>query len=253
VLAVLSSNCALDPAKGAQGWNIGIASEGCEILAATDDGTVSATLERGGLREVSGLFGIGFADPARSDGRNGIIGLTVLSNPAVVKVDPAGSPHAILRLTVRARIPDEGCTPCTLRFEDGLAFPTGPSTSNAVTAELAAHKPKLGALSFTLCAGGRQRPGDSNQDGKLDLSDAIWLLGHLFLGTQPKLPCGGGSASAPGPGDLELADVNGDGGIDLSDAVSILGFLFLGARPPALGTECVAISGCPDICSQQEP
>jgi hypothetical protein len=96
--------------------------------------------------------------------------------------------------------------------------------------------------------GGLQRPGDSNQDGKLDLSDAVWLLGHLFLGSagQETLPCEGGTASSPGPGDLALADVNGDVGIDVSDPVSILGFLFLGGSPPALGTECVRTAGCPE-------
>ena len=82
-----------------------------------------------------------------------------------------------------------------------------------------------------------------------DISDAVWLLGHLFLGTNPKLPCEGGEASSPGPGDLALADVNGDDRIDLSDPVSILGFLFLGSDPPALGSECVRIEGCPeDAC-----
>jgi hypothetical protein len=68
----------------------------------------------------------------------------------------------------------------------------------------------------------------------------------LFLGTQPTLPCGGGTASSPIAGDLALADVNGDGKIDVSDPVSILGFLFLGTKPPALGKDCVRIIGCPD-------
>jgi hypothetical protein len=95
-----------------------------------------------------------------------------------------------------------------------------------------------------------QIPGDANQDGKLDLSDAIWVFGHLFLGRpgQVKLACEGGTASNPGPGDLALTDVNGDGRIDISDPVSILSFLFHGTRPPALGTECVWIAGCPDVC-----
>jgi hypothetical protein len=94
--------------------------------------------------------------------------------------------------------------------------------------------------------GGLQRPGDVNGDGKLDLSDAVWLLGHLFLGApgQETLPCEGGTASSPGQGDLALADVNGDGRIDLSDPVRTLGFLFLGLDPQALGTECVRIEGC---------
>jgi hypothetical protein len=101
--------------------------------------------------------------------------------------------------------------------------------------------------------GGLQRPGDMNGDGKLDLSDAVWLLGHLFIGApgQATLACEGGTASSPGQGDLALADVNDDGRIDLSDPVRTLGFLFLGLDPPALGTECVRIEGCQEnACCQ---
>ena len=89
---------------------------------------------------------------------------------------------------------------------------------------------------------GLQRPGDSNQDGNLDLSDAVWILGHLFGGNTASLPGEGGTASSPGPGGLSVVDVNGDGGIDISDAVFILGVLVLGDRPPpALGRECVGV------------
>src|SRR4029453_15908646 len=96
-------------------------------------------------------------------------------------------------------------------------------------------------------AGGTQRPGDMDQDGTLALTDSVRLLNHLFLGTFPALPCEGGTAGAPGPGELALLDVNGDTRIDLSDAVFILGWLFTGTNlPPVLGTECVPIAGCPD-------
>jgi hypothetical protein len=96
--------------------------------------------------------------------------------------------------------------------------------------------------------GGLQRPGDANQDGKLDISDPVWILGHLFLGTYPVLPCDGGTASSPGAGALKLVDFNGDGKIDLSDPVSILNFLFMGGTPPFLGKDCLRIVGCPDLC-----
>jgi len=105
----------------------------------------------------------------------------------------------------------------------------------------------MGAYEYT-APGGRVRPGDGNQDGALDLSDAIWLLGHLFLGTAPKLPCEGGTASKPGPGELLLLDVNGDEAIDLSDPIRVLSFLFLGGPAPPLGKECVRIVGCPETC-----
>ncbi|MGQ9589055.1 MAG: metallophosphoesterase [Planctomycetota bacterium] len=93
-----------------------------------------------------------------------------------------------------------------------------------------------------------QIPGDANQDVQLDVSDALWLLLHLYSGTPARLPCEGGSAGDPGPGERALLDWNGDGAIDLSDPVGALGFLFLGAGPHALGSACIPLDGCPKVC-----
>lgn len=99
--------------------------------------------------------------------------------------------------------------------------------------------------------GGLQFPGDANGDGGLDLSDAVWILGHLFLGVNPALPCEGSGASNPGPGELLLLDANGDGRIDIADPVHLLGYLFGGDRPPpAPGPECLRIAGCGDDCRE---
>jgi hypothetical protein len=88
---------------------------------------------------------------------------------------------------------------------------------------------------------GLQLPGDCNEDGGLDLSDAVCLLGNLFLGAPTTLPCDEGNSSA----NTTLLDSNGDGGVDLSDVVFVLTFLFLGGPPPILGLECTPIPGCP--------
>jgi hypothetical protein len=61
--------------------------------------------------------------------------------------------------------------------------------------------------------------GDTNNDGKVDISDAVYMLGHLFLGG-PRWVCEEGS------------DVNGDTKSDISDPVYALGFLFLGGPAP---------------------
>jgi hypothetical protein len=96
--------------------------------------------------------------------------------------------------------------------------------------------------------GGLQLPGDCNQDGSLDLSDAVCALGVLFNGTPPLFPCGDGGATAPG--NIALLDWQPDGSIDLSDAVGILQFLFFSAVahplavPGSETTECVVMSGC---------
>ena len=72
----------------------------------------------------------------------------------------------------------------------------------------------------------RFRRGDANQDGAADLSDAVFTLRALFLGTAP-------------PVCADAADVNDDGVVDISDAVALLGHLFLGtATPPAPFLEC---------------
>jgi len=93
---------------------------------------------------------------------------------------------------------------------------------------------------------GLQKPGDCNQDGTLDISDGICLLGHLFLGSPSRLPCTGGTIHDAG--NISLFDANGDSFIDLSDAVSELQFLFGGGKPPVLGTGCTRIDGCPSKC-----
>lgn len=95
----------------------------------------------------------------------------------------------------------------------------------------------------------RQRPGDCNQDGSLDISDPVCLLGYLFLGTIPSLPCAGGSSSDGA--NITLLDANGDGALDLSDSVSLLSFLFLGGPPPVHGLQCISIDGCPPSPSCQ--
>ena len=83
-------------------------------------------------------------------------------------------------------------------------------------------------------------PGDCNQDGELDLSDVICLLGHLFQGTPENLPCSTDAAN------LGLMDCNQDGGIDLSDAIYKLAFLFQGGPGLVAGSTCISIGNCPE-------
>ena len=94
--------------------------------------------------------------------------------------------------------------------------------------------------------GGGQKPGDCNQDGSVDISDGVCILGHLFLGDPVVLPCDGGTINDTG--NITLLDSNGDAGVDLGDAVYLLGFLFQGGLPPALGDDCVRMRGCPEVC-----
>ena len=68
--------------------------------------------------------------------------------------------------------------------------------------------------------------GDTNNDGKQDLSDAVFLLNYLFGGGD-KPPCFG------------VSDINGDGNQDISDSVFMVRYLFLGeTSPPAPFPNC---------------
>ena len=92
---------------------------------------------------------------------------------------------------------------------------------------------------------GLQLPGDTNQNGNLEISDAVTLFGHLFLGSSRPLPCDGGLES---PGNRTVFDIDGSQSLDLTDGIRILSYLFSDGSPPALGTSCVLIEGCPSVC-----
>ena len=61
--------------------------------------------------------------------------------------------------------------------------------------------------------------GDSNDDGEINLADAVFTLNYLFLG-------------GPEPICMAAADFDDDAEIALTDAVRSLNFLFLGGPPP---------------------
>jgi len=71
---------------------------------------------------------------------------------------------------------------------------------------------------------------DSNGDGGRDISDAIRIIGHLFLGDPPPVAyCDGVNIA------FTNGDCNGDGNIDLSDGIRMLSWLFGGLPPPVEG------------------
>jgi hypothetical protein len=94
------------------------------------------------------------------------------------------------------------------------------------------------------CESGLQMPGDCNQDGLVDISDSLCLIGVLFLGDPPLLPCGDGRVTHGG--NIALLDWQSDGNVDISDAILGLQYLHLGGPPPPLvaGGECASMPGC---------
>jgi hypothetical protein len=60
--------------------------------------------------------------------------------------------------------------------------------------------------------------GDSNDDGRINVADAVFILVYIFR-------------SGTAPGCLDTADTNDDGALNIADAVSILDHLFLNRQP----------------------
>jgi hypothetical protein len=90
--------------------------------------------------------------------------------------------------------------------------------------------------------GGARLPGDCNNDGNIDISDAVCVFGFLFLGNPDRLSCGTGLSNDPA--NIALVDWNADENIDLSDGIGVLTFLFAAGAEHPLGLVCVAIEGC---------
>lgn len=77
------------------------------------------------------------------------------------------------------------------------------------------------------------RRGDVNGDGAVDVSDAIAILGHLFLGMKE-------------PSCLDASDINDDGAVVISDAVALVVHLFSDGGPLPPPTDCVGLDVTPD-------
>src|SRR5688572_4485071 len=90
--------------------------------------------------------------------------------------------------------------------------------------------------------------GDIDVNRTHDVTDAVFLLNHLFLGILSSLDCD------------DSADVDDSGVLDLTDAVYLLNFLFLGGPTPSQPfprcgldhTEdfmgCLSYPPCPSFC-----
>lgn len=241
--------------RGAQGWSLGIAVNGGRITEASLEG-IELSIQGDSLAssdvplDTQQPF---FKDASLStDGGATTVICLELNNHRIVTLSPSGT-QRVCRFIVEAKIPEDGSTAnLTLEYKDGLRG-KGQPVRNVVSFQGVPQIPTLGQATVALRVqtGGSQLPADCNQDGTLDISDAICLLGHLFLGTPARVPCDGGTIQDAG--NISLLDSNGGGAVDLSDAVYLLGYLFGGSSPPVLGADCVSIAGCPDNsekCSQ---
>jgi dockerin type I repeat protein/cohesin domain-containing protein len=147
-----------------------------------------------------------------------------------VQVLPANIDNmmAILHMTIK---PDAAVSSTRLRFIDGARMPHAQPTYNGIIVHFEDRYPTVHpeeANSFVILDGRVTilpdiavfSRGDSNDDGRLDLSDAVATLAFLYqAGSRPAC--------------LDAADFTDDGVIDISDPIASLNFLYLGGPPPA--------------------
>ena len=62
--------------------------------------------------------------------------------------------------------------------------------------------------------------GDGNDDGGVNIADAVYLLNALFVPGSPQTSC------------TDTQDTNDDGGVNIADAVFVLNALFVPGSPP---------------------
>ncbi|MBI4603819.1 MAG: FG-GAP repeat protein [Planctomycetes bacterium] len=92
-----------------------------------------------------------------------------------------------------------------LALSESITFPDG--------------RPDHAYVLFSPYGGSTFRRGDANFDGQIEISDAVFALGYLFLGGES-------------PRCEDAVDADDDGVLILTDAIFLLSHLFLGGREP---------------------
>jgi hypothetical protein len=142
---------------------------------------------------------------------------------AVMVLDPPfssqeyGSECLVLDFAVEAERP---VTTCILYSGDTPDYEPGED----LIAVLSRMGPERECALVTVLPSPALLRGDVDGDASHNLTDAVRILHHLFLGSRA-------------PDCADAADANDDGFLNLTDCVLILNVLFLGAEPPWTGCE----------------
>lgn len=201
----------LDSDEDLYGFSLSIQTDlaSLKLISVSLTGTAAATADWSFGKQLSNGAGISW-------------GVVMSLDPFVAtKVIPAGTSIHAADLVVDVMAQAEGFA--AVDFTD---IGGNPVSKNLLVGEEGTPVTPLSFVpgAVTISTGGPLfRRGDSDSNTRLELTDAVKILGFLFLG-QTEPPC------------LESADADDNGRIELTDAVRILGFLFLGGTPiPAPG------------------
>jgi hypothetical protein len=200
-----------------QAWSFGILSD-ATILAVAE--ATTAETDAGALNEGQGPT---FLVVNVLEGGVTMAAIIDEENPADVL--PPGEDHSLLRVRYAPGPGAARGTPYVVSFSSALGDPPV-ETLIVVDGFEVYPATSPGVVSFAARAFLR---GDGNNDGQVNLTDAVSVLDWLFRGGAE-------------PACLEAADINGSLGVNIADAVYLLQALFIGGpEPPAPFPECGSV------------
>ena len=205
------------PDLGVQGWSLSIAVDGdASPKSATTAGTSVEKHFLGGFLKTE------VVNAARNGNQKGVITALVLSFTQPRTLPPVGT-ESVLDIGLTAdRLQDDRDVVADLHFRDFLRG-SGQPIQNAITvggeSRPACNQNIVGMELRFIKAEGFFLRGNSNNDSKVNLADAIWILNELFY-AGPPFSC------------EDAADANDDGIVDISDAGYIIRYQFGGSFSP---------------------
>jgi hypothetical protein len=215
-----------DAEAGIQGWSLSVGSmNGSEgaIVSATYAGTIAAQAETGGFASVE-LIDPALPENAALGVNSGAVEAIVLSFKKPVTLPTTGVESG-LELEVQAAGPQTDADQVvTLKFVGGLkgsgepvpnSMTVGGETQKACNTLDADVKVVFSKTDIVLFV-----RGNANNDAKVDIADAIYIINALFR-QGPPFSC------------LDAADMNGDSATDASDAVYLIQYLFSAGPAPS--------------------
>lgn len=209
-----------DEEVAVQAWSLSLRPTGAAaIVAATTDGTtIPPTFRTQGYEKTELTDG---------PGNQGAVSAVLLSLEERVSL-PLTSETVILRLEVACPVPTAGCIDCGVAFSGGL-IGSGQPIKNTLACGPVTRRDDGGPAdndadgyedcAAILCRGFPFIRADADGNGEVSVTDALFLLGALFRGSDWP-PC------------LQAADANADDQVNLTDVVHILEHLFRSGPPP---------------------
>ena len=219
--AIVSNNTGGD---GVQGWSLSVAvNGGMNIVGATTDGTSSADVSQGGLRNT-GFEKTEVVNPGDNGGQQGAVSAVVLSFTMPVTLDVVGT-ATVLALSLESAS-EQGADAITgsISWDDGLVGAGQPvanvATVGGSSADFCARQ--VLNVSFTEIEDLRNSflRGDVNSDGKMDIADPINVVNYLFR-------------NGPEPSCEDAADANDDSNVDVTDVMLMINHQFRAGEAPS--------------------